>query len=385
MIENSEILVVDDKPENIQLLTELLSKNGYKAKGAPGGTWALKAISNYTPDLIILDILMPDLNGFEVCKELKSNEKTADIPIIFLSALDSVSDKVNAFEAGGVDYITKPFESLEVLARVRTHLLISSLQKTLSEKNHALEAEIIKNEHFQKQLIQQSKMAAMGEMISLIAHQWKSPLNSVSIFAQSITEIVEYESCNPYKLKDIQDEIMKQVHYMSDTIDDFRNFFKPSGEISEFKACELAKEAYEFIKAKMIKLNIKLIVPEHEHFTVRGYPNEFRQVILNIYNNTCDEFKKHESDKGERKIELAFSTKDGKGIITISDNAGGIPEDLLPDTIFDSYTTTKGDQGTGIGMYIAKTIVEDKLNGRIYASNVNGGARFTIELPLSNS
>lgn len=376
-----EILVVDDKPANIQLLAELLTKAGYRVKGAPGGSWALKTLAVSTPDLILLDIRMPDINGFEVCKKIKEDDTTKNIPVIFISALDNVEDKVTAFEAGGVDYISKPFENSEVLARVKTHLLINGLQKELSGKNSRLEEEIKKSKHYESRFIQQSKTAAMGEMMGVITHQWKHPLNSIALYAQNINETVEYEECSKEQMNDIQEHILEQVRHMNTTIEDFKNFYKPSTAMTDFKACELAIDTFRLVEAKMKKAEVAFITHKHEHFMTRGYPSELKHVILNIYNNAYDTFK----EKGikDKKIELFLEHNGDTGVIKIRDNAGGIPQDLFPDKLFEPYITTKGDSGTGIGMHISKVIVEEKLGGSIEAGNVDGGAEFIITLPLA--
>jgi phosphoserine phosphatase RsbU/P len=125
------ILIVDDTPANLHLLTQMLNKYGYKTRPLPDGAKALALVQKAPPDLILLDIMMPDLDGYEVCRQLKANERTRDIPVIFLSALNEVTNKVKGFEVGGVDYITKPFQMEEVLARVRTHLALRQTQLQL--------------------------------------------------------------------------------------------------------------------------------------------------------------------------------------------------------------------------------------------------------------
>ncbi|MEM7028724.1 MAG: response regulator [Chloroflexota bacterium] len=132
------ILIVDDTPANLRVLASLLENEGYETRLMPNGARALVSVQNAHPDLILLDIMMPDMDGYEVCAALKANEQTKDIPIIFISALDEVFDKVRAFSNGGVDYITKPFQDAEVLARVQTHLTLRHLQQELKEKNKAL-------------------------------------------------------------------------------------------------------------------------------------------------------------------------------------------------------------------------------------------------------
>lgn len=139
------ILIVDDSPENLNVLTCMLSKHGYQVRPAISGELALKAVRKAPPDLILLDIMMaPGIDGYEVCRRLKASEQTRDIPVIFISALHDTANKVSAFDAGGVDYITKPFRIEEVLARINTHLALRNLQKHVEEKNAQL-AEVLAN------------------------------------------------------------------------------------------------------------------------------------------------------------------------------------------------------------------------------------------------
>ncbi|MFN4067195.1 MAG: response regulator [Thermosynechococcus sp.] len=133
------ILIVDDTPENVEVLTTLLQLEGYDVRGAISGQMALMGIEAEPPDVILLDIMMPDMDGYEVCQTLKENPKTKHIPIIFISALDDVFDKVKAFEIGAADYITKPFQQAEVLARVKNQLTIALLQRKLRQKNALLQ------------------------------------------------------------------------------------------------------------------------------------------------------------------------------------------------------------------------------------------------------
>ena len=145
------IQIVDEKPENLMLLSSVLVKQGYEVRTSINGSLALTSAKKHSPDLILLDILMPEMSGYEVCQQLKADERTQEIPVIFLSALAETLDRVKAFSTGGVDYITKPFQVEEVLARVETHLTIRNLQKELQEKNAQLE---MKNEQLQEKNIQ---------------------------------------------------------------------------------------------------------------------------------------------------------------------------------------------------------------------------------------
>ncbi|MEO1800868.1 MAG: response regulator, partial [Cyanobacteria bacterium J06629_2] len=149
--ELNNILIVDDTPQNLHLLVDILTKYDYKVRPVPNGKLALSAAEINPPDLILLDIMMPDLNGYEVCKQLKSNPKTKNIPVIFISAVNEAVDKVKAFAIGGADYINKPFQIHEVLMRVKNQLAIKSLQQQLREKNERLKHTVIQLKQSQKQ------------------------------------------------------------------------------------------------------------------------------------------------------------------------------------------------------------------------------------------
>jgi len=178
-IPSGNILVVDDTPANLRLLTDILTKKGYKVRPVPNGRFTLSAARSLPPDLILLDIMMPEMNGYEVCEQLKADELTRDIPVIFLSALNDVLDKVKAFSVGGVDYITKPFQVEEVLARVETHLAMSSLQNRLLAKNEELSKTLKQLQATQNQLIQSEKMALLGQLIAGIGHEINNPLGAI--------------------------------------------------------------------------------------------------------------------------------------------------------------------------------------------------------------
>ncbi|MEG4807168.1 response regulator [Microcoleus sp. F8-D3] len=185
----ANILVVDDTPENLRLLAGILSEKGYQVRPVPNGKLALSAAQKIPPDLVLLDIMMPEMDGYQVCQQLKASEITKDIPVIFISAINDVLDKVKAFAVGGVDFITKPFQVEEVLARIETHLKICSLQQTLQEKNQDLAAALHQLQATQEHLIQSEKMAALGQLIAGIAHEINTPLG---IIGSSINNIANF-------------------------------------------------------------------------------------------------------------------------------------------------------------------------------------------------
>ena len=156
-ISNSNILVVDDTPANLRLLIGILREVGYKVRPANNGPRALTSIEKESPSLILLDIMMPNMDGYQVCEHLKAHEETREIPVIFISALNETFDKVKAFSVGGVDYITKPFQAEEVLARVETHLKLHELQRQLKKENLRMRAELEVSRRLQQMLLPTEK------------------------------------------------------------------------------------------------------------------------------------------------------------------------------------------------------------------------------------
>lgn len=179
--EKTDIMVVDDQPANLELLEVILSQQGYGVRAFPRGWLALAAAAQSPPDLILLDINMPEINGFEVCRRLKSNPVLAHIPVIFLSALNDTEDKVQAFRAGGVDYVAKPFHFEEVLSRVETHLKVSRLQHALEQHNIQLEGLVrsrtreLAEAHARLKILDKSKR----DFLNLISHEFRTPLNGL--------------------------------------------------------------------------------------------------------------------------------------------------------------------------------------------------------------
>ncbi|WP_298754217.1 cache domain-containing protein [uncultured Arcobacter sp.] len=245
---------------------------------------------------------------------------------------------------------------------------------------------IIENE---KLLVQQSKMALMGEMIGNIAHQWKQPLSLISMSNALIqldkTKVIKVEE---KEVDEAIENIDNSVKHLSQTIDDFRNFFKPSKEKSFFYIDKVFNKTFKLIDSQF-KNNLIATHKDIADIKAYGYENELLQVIINIFKNAKDEFVKKES-KAKRLLFINTDEKDNQLIITIKDNAGGIPDEFL-NKIFEAYFTTKSDNdGTGIGLYMSKQII-DGMDGELKVSNVEYefegenyiGAQFTIKIPCT--
>ncbi|MGE4496543.1 MAG: PAS domain S-box protein [Deferribacterales bacterium] len=236
----------------------------------------------------------------------------------------------------------------------------------------------------EQMLIQQSKMAAMGEMIGVIAHQWKQPLNVIYIMAQYLSELTDGSDEEKEKeLPEISEGIMKQVEFMNETMNNFRSFFKPGKEPEIFGIEPAVEEIVEMLTPQLRQsdINVKVLI-DGEH-SVRGFRNEFKQVIMNIISNARDAVIQRRETDGEffsGKINIDIRRDEDNIALTVCDNGGGIHGDIL-DELFKPYVTTKGDKGTGIGLSTAKTIIEEKMDGTITAYNTGKGACFTVYLP----
>lgn len=188
--EKQTILVVDDTPENIDVLVGIL-RDQYKVRAASHADQAFKAIAKKVPDLVLLDIMMPEIDGYEVCKRLKADPTTADLPVIFLTAKTAVEDEIKGFDLGAVDYITKPISPPVVLARVATHLSLKSARESLETKNKQLKKTLSNLKAAQDQLVLSEKMAALGQLVAGVAHEINTPLGAIKSSAESVATSLE--------------------------------------------------------------------------------------------------------------------------------------------------------------------------------------------------
>jgi len=248
------------------------------------------------------------------------------------------------------------------------------LYKFYEELDSKVKEEIEKRQQKEQMLMHQSKLAALGEMLGNIAHQWRHPLTRLSLLIQNLEMASQMNRLDKDFVEKFKDKALTQINYMSQTIDDFTNFFKKDTKKVEFCPKEIIEDALKLmegrIKQNKVRVNLEIIKTE----PILGYKTEFSQVVLNIINNAIDILKERNVKDATINIRI-----DGKKI-EIEDNAGGIPEDIK-DKIFEPYFTTKfQSQGTGIGLYMSRIIITQHFNGKLYAYNSKNGAVFVIDL-----
>jgi signal transduction histidine kinase len=393
------VLIVDDRLENLTSLEALLSDMGLQLVAAQSGNDALR-LTLYTDfALVLLDVQMPEMDGFETAQLMRKNPKTRELPIIFVTAgMKEESQIFRGYETGAVDYLMKPIEPAILRSKVRVfcdlfcqrrelkriQAELEMQNRKLQESYRLLEEETAQRFRMVEELRQkeqmmllQNRMAAMGEMLSNIAHQWRQPLNILGLKIQDIGLCIEFGDCSEDLLNDKIASAMENLQYLSQTIDDFRNFTVLDTEKSLFSVEQVIAKTLSLIEASFTEWGIAIEVNVSGEPQINGNPNEFSRVLLNILMNAKDELR--ERCITEARIAVRSWAEQGRAVVTITDNAGGIEDEIL-DKIFDAYFTTKDlGKGTGIGLFMSKDIVEKKMSGRLTVKNVEGGAEFKIE------
>ncbi len=237
--------------------------------------------------------------------------------------------------------------------------------------------EIKKRQDNERMLMQQSKMAAMGEMIDAVAHQWKQPLNIISVRVMMLGMDFEDGEVNKEYIQELNNQVSSQIKHMVNTLDEFRGFLRPNKQLKKFNILKTVNSVLLLTKDEFIQNKISTKILESKDFNILGVENEFKHIILNIINNSKDAFV--EKNKKKREITFKSYTTNSNLILEIEDNAGGIPENIIDDIFKPNVTTKADDKGTGIGLYMSLQIAQ-KYNGDIIVENTDKGAKFSIKL-----
>jgi signal transduction histidine kinase len=417
------ILVVDDNPTNIQVLFDVLTEIGYRVAIAKSGEAALQRLQSYHPDIILLDVMMPGIDGFETCQRLKANSATREIPVIFMTALSDLVDKVKGLSLGAVDYITKPIQHEEALARIRVHLQLREAQKSLQQQTTQLTQTLDHLKQTQVHLVQSEKMSSLGQMMAGIAHEINNPVtfiySNLVPAEQHVNDLLNfielYQQYHPQPHPQIQ-EWMEEVDidYLQADLPKLMSSLKLGSErirqlvvsLNKFSRLDKLKTAivdvHEGIDSTLLILQHRLKPrPEHPgiHIVrdygqlphVECYPGQLNQVFMNIFSNAIDALEHKDQQRSIDDIQahpsqISIRTEhlpNNEIAIQIADNADGIEESLCS-RLFEPFFTTKPvGKGTGLGLSISYQIVTEKHGGKIYCQSQPGtGTDFTIQIPV---
>lgn len=370
------ILIVDDQAMNLDALSRLLQIRHYETAMVESGAEALEAVRAQPPDLILLDINMPGMDGFETCSRLKADPEMADIPVIFLSALGDSLDKVKAFKAGGADYVVKPFQVDEVAVRIAHQLRLQRLQAQLEDRNHHLEEAYLK--------LQELDHLKAG-FTAMLIHDLRSPLTVLGVALET------YASTGKLPGR-LQEQAGQAYEKLRTLLEEVLEVFRSEGggmilSLDSVDPQDLAHRALSGLEVSARAKGVDLVPPKPgEHPALRVDGAKLERALANLVANAI----KFTAAGG--RVELNLALQEGQGVeaglrflaFTVKDTGRGIPADQLP-YIFDPYRqTAKGDAdlGFGLGLAIVQRIVAAH-HGRLgVQSQVGVGTEFTLALPL---
>ncbi len=379
------ILVIDDSRSQLAMVQAVFEKRNYNVLTASNAFDGLSVIQKEKIDLVILDLEMPGMNGEQMLERLRTDEKTLQLPVIILSGTENMDMVARVLKGGADNFIKKPFLIEELVLKSRVTLRLSKALKELREYGTEMEGlvkrELDKRQEQERLLARQSRMATMGELIGNIAHQWRQPLNALSLVLSKVSLKMDAGKLDKSELDTSMQAAFGLIDKMSSTIDDFRNYFIPEKQKTVFSMLDSVENALKLIGPTLEASNIKIDRNRGAGATVLGYPNEFSQVLMVILGNAKDAITANKKEGGRIKIWCEPNESTVK--LFINDNGGGIPDSVLA-KIFDPYFTTKGpEQGTGIGLYMSRQIIEESMGGEISAKNTEDGANFIITLPIA--
>jgi len=423
------LLIVDDTPHNIGLLVDYLEEHGYRVVIAQDGEEALQRAQFAQPDLILLDVMMPGIDGFETCRRLKGIDSMREIPVIFMTALTYTTDKVTAFSVGGVDYVTKPFQIEEVLARIKTHLALRTMQKQLAAQNLQLQQEIDERqraeqslrdtveqlqashrrlEELHQQLLQAEKMASIGQLAAGVAHEINNPIafvySNLAMLKQYVDGLLElvsvYERAEGalggeaalldeirrtkerLDLAFVRDDLENLVAESLDGVQRVRRIvqylrdFSHAGE-TERQVVNLHRGIDSALGVAAAEITNKAqVIKEYGHVPdIECMAAQLNQVFLNLLMNAAEAIER------DGVITIRTGSDDKWVWVEVEDNGRGIRQEDQG-RIFEPFFTTKPvGQGTGLGLALSYGVVNQH-GGTIEVSSTPGkGSVFRVRLP----
>lgn len=389
------ILIIDDHPTNLAVMVGYLEKEQIEAITARDGEEGIKRAKYVVPDLILLDVMMPGIDGFETCRRLKANQVTKDIPVIFMTALTSQRHKVKGFEAGAVDYVTKPIQRAEVVARIRTHLRLRELTRNLENKVEELSALNAELKATQGQLVEAEKMASLGSLVAGVAHEINTPVGmgiaAISSLAEETRLLAQRYQGGKMKRSTLEayiktslegcDLITANLQQAAKLVQSFKKVAidQSSAQKREFLLKDYLKETLLNLMPLLRKTKHRLIIKGSPTIKLDSYPGALSQIVTNLVTNSI-----HHAYQPNQSGELRFHfwQDHDKVMIEYSDDGCGIPPENLTQIFEPFFTTARSQGGTGLGLHIVYNLVTQKLKGSIHCeSQVGAGTKFILNLP----
>ncbi len=405
-IQKNLILIVDDNIDNLNILSDVMQAHGHCVSVASDGESALNELKAISPDLILLDIMMPGMDGFETCMRLKADEKTKDIPVIFMTALADTADKIKGFKVGAVDYITKPFQQEEVVARVNVQLKLLNLNRQLQIS--------------QFKLMQAEKISSLGQLVAGVAHEVKNPVGFIAgnlehtgNYIQDLISLLNlYQKHLPntpeeitnkidaidldFILEDLPKMIASMnlgIERISDIMQSLRKFSRQDGIYRKTADIHQGIDTTLMILSHRLKANevhpkIEVIKKYGELPEIECFPGQLNQVFMNLLANAIDVFEnENKAKKNDCFIpQIRINTKlinDNSVQIIIADNGYGMCEKVR-NNLFNAFFTTKPEgKGTGLGLSISYQIITEIHHGTLECFSSQGeGTEFVIQIPI---
>ncbi len=411
----AEVLIAEDNPDMRELLSLIVGRE-FRVRVTSNGREALEALRESAPDLVLSDVMMPEMSGIDLCKAIKENAETQSIPVVLVTSKAEREMKIEGLERGADDYVTKPFHPRELLARVRSLVRVRGLQKILADRNETLERALRELKQAEVQLVQSERLAAVGELAAGIAHEVNNPVNfalnaaramdgtvkelrelanrvttldfgDTERLAREVEELrAEQQSgraddlaATLVELAEIVSDGLKRTHSL---VRDLRDFAAVSQSDERVAGCDLGKglrSTVQLLKYGLRERNASVELDIEEGVpTISGDLGALNQVFLNLIKNAAESFP-----PGGGSIQVSLRCDDDTLIVTVADDGPGIPEDAMP-LLFEPFFTTKAaGEGTGLGLSISRKIVVAHGGELEVESEVGRGTRFSVRLPVS--